>query len=416
MSLRTTRNVALYLLGAGAGLGLLQACLPEAPKPPGQNSATPDMAMKDQLTVGKVLTARETFTQKVVPLLIPSCAACHRTEGGIGPAFLASGSPTAYDPYPVTSKWNGFIGDNPELSVLLKKGEHEGPALTFDQYDAVLEWLKREKEERAATTLVTFKQQVKPFIPVTTGADTIVDLEVLDTVKFKGAYIKFRATPLVVSGVTRGLEINNLRFYNVKPGSTAGEQRTLHVKRPLFVVWQGQVAAPDPVDSFNSTDLTLTLDTSATPPGYLITPGLLTLSDYRQGNAISIVFDELRSVPPAQGSNPCKPNGYAYFKANVVPYLNKVTTCVNPGLCHADASSGGINMLPLTGTDDTKIGPICEILKYYNSINVVRENTDPNPQYAHPFKFSGTNCMTAGFPSTCFTDFSTRLDTWKTNE
>lgn len=415
MSLRTTRNIALYLLGAGAGLGLLQACLPEAPKPAAQTQAAADMA-KPSLTLDKILSARETFTQKVVPLLLPSCAACHRTEGGIGPAFLASGSATAYDPYPVTSKWNGFISDTPELSVLLKKGEHEGPALTFDQYDAALEWLKREKEERAATTLVTFKQQVKPFMPVITGGDTTVMVDVLDPVKFQGAYIKFRATPLVVSGVTRGLEINNLKFYNVKPGATAGEQRTLHLKRPLFVVWQGQVASPDPVDSFNSTDLTLTLDTATTPTGYTITPGLLTLSDYRQGNALSIVFDELRSVPPAQGSNPCKPAGYTYFKANVVPYLSKVTTCINPGLCHADASSGGINMLPLSGTDDTKIGPICEILKYYNSINVVKENTDPNPQYAHPFKFTTSNCMSAGFPSTCFTDFSTKLDTWKTNE
>ncbi|MFO0578900.1 MAG: hypothetical protein U1A78_33265 [Polyangia bacterium] len=416
MSLTTTRNVVLFLLGAGLTASVLPACLPDPPKPPEQPAAIPDMA-QPPLTIDKQLSARQTFDQKVVPLLLPTCGACHKTEGGIGPAFLASGSMSTYDPYPVTSKWNGFLVDNPDLSLLLRKGEHEGPALTLDQYDAVLEWLKLEKAERDSLTVTPFKQQVKPFVPDTSGTLNKIDLGVLDSM-FVGAYISFKATPLLQNGVTRGLEISQLKFFNVKPGAKAGDQRTLHVRRPLFIVWQGQVAAPDPVDSFNATDLTIPLDTSTTPPGTTITPGLLTLSDYRQGNSLSIAFDELRAVPPTPGSNPCKPAGFTYFKANVMPYMNKATTCVNAGMpCHSAAvQSGGVNMGPLTGMDDTQIANVCEILKYFNSIDTLRDNTNPNATYNHPYKFTTTNCTNAGFPTTCFTDWNAKLDMWKQNE
>lgn len=415
MSLLNTRNITLFLLGAGLGTTLLPACLPEPPKPPSQSMAAPDMAVPP-LTLDQQLSARDTFSKKLVPLLLPTCGACHRTEGGIGPAFLASGSMTTYDPYAVTSKWNGFIVDNPDLSLLLRKGEHEGPALGLDQYSVAQEWLKLEKAERDSLTSTPFKAQVKPFPPDTSGGLTKVPLVVIDPA-FVDAYVSFKATPLIQGGVTRGLEISQLKLFNVKTGAKAGDQRTLHVKRPLFIVWQGQLATPDPVDSFNATDLTIPLDTATTPTGFSITPGLLTLSEYRQGNALSISFDDLRLVPPTPGSNPCKTAGYTYFKANVMPYLNKTTSCVNNGLCHnSNAQSGGINMGPLTGADETQLMNTCEILKYYNSNNVLRDNTNPGDDFNHPFKWTSGNCTTAGFATGCFTDYSNKLDLWKQNE
>ena len=70
----------------------------------------------------------------------------------------------------------------------------------------------------------------------------------------------------------------------------------------------------------------------------------------------------------------------------------------------------------MTGVDDAQIANVCEILKYFNSIDTLRDNTNPNATYNHPYKFTTTNCTNAGFPTTCFTDWNTKLDMWKQNE
>jgi hypothetical protein len=366
------------------------------------------------------LSARTIFDQQVVPLLLPTCGICHKTQGGVGPAFLLSGSPTSYDPYLVTSTWPGFIPstDNPDLSALLTKGQHEGPALTLDQYSVVLSWVTEELAERAALTPQPFNPSVDPFVPVTTGATTKVNLGGINP-QFSGAYISFTATLI---SPTLGIELTNLRFFNVKPGAMTGDQRAIHIQRPLFVMWQGTKAIPDPVDSFGSTDLTFPLEIPASgqqPVGQLITPGILTLADYRPGQALSISFNLMQLVPPAAGSNPCKPAGLTSFYNGVAtPYLAKPGACTQSNACHTTSGkAGGIDMTPVSlPITDPKLIALCETLKFYNNAGTIANNTDPASGYHPLFKWNATNCQANGLPATCFTDFSAALATWKTNE
>ena len=154
-------------------LGLLQVpgCLSDAPAPVVPPAAPPDMA-EPPLDAPVRLSARTIFDTQVLPLVLPSCGGCHKVQGGTGPAFLASISPTNYDPYLITSTWPGFISTSPELSALLTKGQHEGPAFTLDQYATVLSWLSQEAAERAASTVKVFNPAVTPFYADTTGGTT----------------------------------------------------------------------------------------------------------------------------------------------------------------------------------------------------------------------------------------------------
>jgi hypothetical protein len=364
------------------------------------------------------LSARTLFDQQVVPLVLPTCGVCHKLAGGVGPAFLATGSPANYDPYPVTSTWPGFINaTSPELSAFLTKGQHEGPALTLDQYAAVLSWLTQEAAERAASTVNPFNPAVDPFLPNTAGGITTVPIGPIST-QFTGAYISFKAIPI---SPTRGVELTNLRFFNIKPGAVAGDQRAIHIQRPLFVVWKGTTAQPDPVDSFSATDLTFPLEIpvgAAQPVGQLIVPGILTLSNYVPGNALSISFNLMQLVPPATGSNPCKPAGFTVFTSQVVPYLAANGSCTSGNLaCHSAAGrNGGVDMSPPLTANDPKLPSLCETLKFYNSVGSLVNNTNPSATYNHPFKWTTANCAMIGFPMTCFTDFSTVLGNWTTAE
>jgi hypothetical protein len=391
------------------------------------------------------LSARTIFDQQFLPLLLPTCGVCHKTQGGIGPAFLASGSPTSYDPYLVTSTWPNFIPstDNAALSAVLSKGQHEGPALTIDQYSVGLSWVTEELAERSASTPQPFNPAVDPFIPVTTGATTTVQLGGINA-NFAGAYISFQAT---LVSPTLGIELKNLRFFNVQPGAMTGAQRAIHMQRPLFVMWEGTQAIPDPDDSFSSTDLTFPLEippAGMQPVGQLITPGLLILSGYRPGEPLSISFNLLQLVPPATGSNPCKPAGITSFYGagmngaadgahGVVPFLAKSGACTQSNACHTTSGkAGGIDMTPIAKpiTDPTLIA-LCESLKFYNNTSTDKQkypndtgtielNTDPsNMAYHNGFKWTtgaGGNCALNGLQQSCFNDFQTALGAWRAAE
>lgn len=420
-----TKNKFLLSVSLAAPFALaaaLPACLPEAPKfSPAPVETVADMGQQT-IDAETRLSARAYFTQKVLPLLTPTCAGCHKTDGGVGPAFLKSGSTEVYDPYPIVFAWNNFVVDNPDLSQLLKKGQHEGPALNMDQSDAVLTWLLLEKAEKDAANLTPFKPQTKPFYPVlTANTETKIDLGALDA-SFTGAYVSFVATEIKQNGLTRGLEISKLKLVNIKAGAKMGDQRTVRFKRPLFILWQSGQPTPDPIDSFASTDQTVSLDTTGATTGSTIIPGLLTLSGYRPGSALSLSFDILQLVAPSAGSNPCTTNGLNTFVSQVRPYIGKAQSCTNGTLCHnATGNAGGVNMdSALLATTDPKYttatATLCEVLKFYNGVNVLSDNTDPQAGRGHPFKWSATSCASNGYPGTCFTDFKTALQNWRTAE
>ena len=93
---------------------------------------------------------------------------------------------------------------------------------------------------------------------------------------FVGAYLQFVAKPLNATTGT-GLEISDLRFFNRKPGAAANEQRSIHFKNPLFVLWRAGVPYPDPAQSFYGFERTIKLnqdDVGQVGKGVLIIPGI----------------------------------------------------------------------------------------------------------------------------------------------
>jgi mono/diheme cytochrome c family protein len=84
------------------------------------------------------------FATKVFPLVNPTCGDCHRTGKAGAPVFLGGNADQSY------TAIEGFPGliSPPNVSPLMQKGPHSGPALTSNQSAAITEWLKAESIAR----------------------------------------------------------------------------------------------------------------------------------------------------------------------------------------------------------------------------------------------------------------------------
>jgi hypothetical protein len=107
-----------------------------APPLPGDN--TPPPGVTDN-------AAKTFFVQKVYPSIETTCGSCHAPPGSAGaPVYLSATS--ASDAY-TNIEARGYIIPS---SMLLKKGAHEGPALTVDQSNLVTQWLQLEQQVRGS--------------------------------------------------------------------------------------------------------------------------------------------------------------------------------------------------------------------------------------------------------------------------
>lgn len=94
--------------------------------------------------------AKVYFVENVYPSLMVTCGSCHVAPGSNGaPPWLSSAS--ASDAYTMIEA-RGYI--NLQTSLLLKKGSHEGPALTPDQTSAITQWLTLENQVRGSAAPV----------------------------------------------------------------------------------------------------------------------------------------------------------------------------------------------------------------------------------------------------------------------
>jgi hypothetical protein len=87
---------------------------------------------------------RGQFKSKVFPLVNPTCGDCHRTGKSGAPVFMGGNADTSY------TAIEGFPGliSAPNVSPLVQKGPHSGPALTTAQAEAMTAWLKAEATAR----------------------------------------------------------------------------------------------------------------------------------------------------------------------------------------------------------------------------------------------------------------------------
>jgi hypothetical protein len=121
----------------------------QTPGPNGAPAAKPtpaDNAPPPGVTDNK---AKAYFVMTVYPSMMGTCGSCHAPPGSQGaPVYLSSTSATdAYNGIEA----RGYIVPN---SMLLKKGAHEGPALTADQVTMIAHWMDLETEVRGAAAPV----------------------------------------------------------------------------------------------------------------------------------------------------------------------------------------------------------------------------------------------------------------------
>ena len=92
-------------------------------------------------------TAKQFFDATVYPSLMGTCGGCHASPGSAGaPAYLDK---TSADNSYATVEARGYISST---SMLLKKGAHEGPALTSAQQMIVEQWITLEEQVRGTNT------------------------------------------------------------------------------------------------------------------------------------------------------------------------------------------------------------------------------------------------------------------------
>lgn len=416
----TNRGALAGGLRAGALLLSLcaGACLPDATRPPTPAAPEPppppppDLASPEEVPDGGVeLTAQQLFRMEVQPSLEGTCGPCHK--GAIGPAFLASARTDRYDPYPTVIGWDNFLVESPEQSLLLTRGQHEGPAMNTDQAERVLRWLRKEKEERDRLTQPSKRPQVRPFVPRLAPAQNRLELRELSPL-LDGAHVTFTAS---LGSGGRGLTLRDVRFVNALPGALPEDQRTVRVVHPLFVVWSGGAPQPDLADSLATLDRSYKLDeTDGGGPGVQLAT-LLALPSYRSGDSVSLAFYALELVGQVVSPSTCRPAGLSHFATVVRPYLAQANACTRSGCHNAVSQAASLSMaavLMAPAGDNSYLAKLCEQLKFYRNNGTILANTDPaNPLgNEHPFRWTAMECATAGYAGACFTGFAATITEW----
>lgn len=321
--------VAPVLL-SGLSLATLTGC-----PPPVVTSFDPD-SVEDP-----ALDPRGQFDLRVKPDVAgtaeaPGSCTCHYTKQDTIDPFLKYD--TEYDAI-IGYAGGKFLTTNADISPLLQKGAHQGPALTQPQFDRARAWLQAEALARgsgggSATT---------PTVALRTG-DFYINMEPLT------------GDPL--SKITFKLDTAGTRTYIVTGLKlTAGPTSGLHVKHPRFIIFSATGATADSSDALATVDTTI----MATMTGNLGSGSVL-LSNLPASTArIALAFEIVEKVNP----NPnvvlmCK--SYSTFNPAV---KDRLASCA--AICHsptgtdsrASQATNAFNMNAARGSVDADIQKLC---------------------------------------------------------
>jgi hypothetical protein len=153
-------------------------------------------------------TDPQSLFEALLPTFVSTCGPCHVQGTDNAPPYLGG-----VDPYTMIKTYAGVIVANPQQSILLTKGAHQGPALVDPLRASITTWLTAEAAGAPAGPVTT-----APFA-VNTGANQ-VDLSTL----VPGAAITFTAS-------TSGdyLDLTAIEF--IAPAAS-----TVTVTYPIFYV------------------------------------------------------------------------------------------------------------------------------------------------------------------------------------
>lgn len=230
-------HIAIGLLAAtGACTGIIEEDLPEG--------ITPEQE-----------AARKAWVVGAQPVLDANCASCH---GGSMPAvaWLEGGPDVNAQKEDLLTYTTPLVDFNaPQTSLLIKKGAHDGPALSAGQASGILDWIQKERDAQPMSN--GFPVQTAPLVlmPCTAGAPgtpTCPFNDVpLDAHGAAGAKIQFTA-----SNLSGSLYLSNLKLI---PGPTGA-----YLDHPVFVSVPA-MGEPilDPLDRYASLKLNLAANAAA---------------------------------------------------------------------------------------------------------------------------------------------------------
>lgn len=355
---------------------------------------------KDGLT-DQERDARAKFESKALPVLNLSCASCHGNDTKGVPfmkgmdAVAIRAQMKAYDP-PVVNT------EQPEISRILTKGQHDGPQLGPGPTGDLLEWLQAEQDsakhdpDNPIITLAT-----KPFtiMECTAGLPgdatcptnhVSVDGIGSPPVALPGAEITFTAQKL-----TSGVYITNLKF----AGGTSGA----YIEHPLFAsLPKGMDPIPDAIDRFFDLKLNEMANGSEQLGG-----GTAQFVGFSITDPMSVSFKAIAAFKADAKPKPktgCK--DIAKFKMQVVAAVQGA--CFS---CHGGANANAKSTMDLStvgSNDDAQVLLACNAMRsrtdlVNTAMSAIYLAPQPGNNTNHPFKFANAGA---------FTTYQNSVDVW----
>jgi hypothetical protein len=304
--------------------------------------------------------------EALLPAFQTACGdACHGLGGSGAPSYLGG-----TDPYATIKAFPGIVVATPAQSIVLTKGQHEGPALADPLKTEVAQWLAAE----APSAVVAGPTQTAPINVLTTGTNS-VDLSKLGVA---GASITFTAT---TSGNI--LTLNAITF--VAPASTP-----VQIAFPIFYVNPATGSQVED-DDFSNVTQTVPAGASAT-----LGPGILPITGWATGDTLQIAFTKIAAANAMDAGTGGGCKSVAVFTSQAVPAIQN-NTCLN---CHNAGGSGNASLdlsaLALATPDDAKA--CAQALSRINTANPAQSDIilAPTGQVAnHPFQGASTAYVTA---------------------
>jgi hypothetical protein len=361
-------------------LSLLGLCLPACV--PGVLPEMPDMASGNGVDP-LALDPKSIFEATAQPDLVQSCQGCHANPQGIVMPFLARGMEYAS----ITGYGGGeFLTANPADSLLLQKGQHEGPALTSGQYNDINAWLC---VEAATRTGLGMDSPATPSVAVGPG-DFFISLE-----KLTGDPLsKITFTVALRNGGTT-YDISNIQII-------AGPFTGIHVKHPIFLFISRSGVEADPGDSLSDVEVILMPSTS-------VNLGAVLLPEVPRVARLAVAFQAIDKVNPAPANSiSCK--DFTLFNTTVRPLLASPCSM----LCHGPSgtnttyqatAAAAFDMSPAQSSDTNMSNLQLLCLETLSRVNLSTPTDSvlilqPTPAAQggttnHPFKLTEPTLLTA---------------------
>jgi hypothetical protein len=325
--------------------------------------------------------------------LVAACGTCHDAGGIADTPFLAGP-----DRYKSMSSWPGFVTKDPTQSKLetypFQGSKHVGKNLDSDDLKTTLfpkikAWLEAESTSIDTSAVSDAGPQIPPFAPIL-GFNAVY-LDALGS-EFKGMAITFSADELT----PKSLELSDIQ---VHPTSTLGA----HLVHPLFVVLKpGQMADPDPIDSFSNLDEYVTADHAEA-----LGPGTLVLTNWKEGARMTIAFEKIEKYSTTPVMDDAGVTGgcadVMTFKKDAQGPLS--SNCFG---CHGGANPNAIGAVDMSKLMTDPAAACAQIKNRINPMTPAKSQlfvtTDPGGNAAHPYKFQGDSGK--------FGSFKTALTPW----